>query len=527
MKFSILFRALVFTSFALYLASCQDDQLFDDVDAEGQGSANIVVGNGVDFDLPGNTLWTNSNVYFLDGIVRVPAGITLTIQPGTRIEGLSANAAGVSGTLIVEQGGVINAQGTPNAPIVFTSNESRGARQPGDWAGIIIAGRAYANVAAGTNGNPNDYVGYIEGIRQGLDPVLYGSGSGNRSVGFNDNSGILQYVRIEYAGDVISEGDETNGLTLGGVGNGTTIDHVQVSLGADDGFEWFGGSVDAKYLIGYRNTDDDFDADQGYFGKVQFAFAIKDPFLASGGSGGSRGLEINGDLDDAVNTNVNFLTDGTFSNFTIIGPHNPSLNNTRQGSNPGSNPNGECEGGPLLGNFDVGVALRDGTQLDLFNSVIIGFPEFQIFFEDPGLFPNPLRNRTNYAVIPPFPRTATMGSAADWVNINRNDWVSQGNVAAGDPFNGCGAYITATGYSAAAFLLPDFGSQPQPDLRPVVGSPILGGANFASAELASPFFNVVNYRGAFDRAATGWNINFGVNPNNTWALFVPNVPAYN
>src|SRR4028119_503940 len=198
--------------------------------AQCPATANVIsVGTGTPaksgFDITTNTTWTNNNIYLLNGIVYVNSGVTLTIEPGTIIKGSFAN----QGALVIRQGGRINAAGTPTQPIVFTSEKPAGMRQPGDWGGLIICGNAPTN----RTGNPT-----IEGGTQ----ATYG--------GTNpaDNSGVLQYVRIEYPGIPFLPGNEINGLTLGGVGSGTTIDHIQVTASGDDSFEWFGGTVNAKYL---------------------------------------------------------------------------------------------------------------------------------------------------------------------------------------------------------------------------------------------------------------------------------------
>ena len=250
-----------------------------------------------------NTTWTSSNTYLLSGTVYVDSGITLTIQPGTIIRGndLIANSS-----LIVKKGGRLIAQGTATNPIVFTSNKPIGSRGVGDWCGVILLGRATMNQG----------VGFIEGLAAIADHQYGGSDD-------NDNSGILSYVRIEYGGYVFAQNKEINGLTMGAVGRGTQIDHIQCSFINDDAFEWYGGAVNCKYLVSYRTVDDDFDSDFGYHGFVQYGLSVRDPQLGDpsyslpSGASTSEGFESD---NDAAGSTLQPFTNATFANFTMIGP---------------------------------------------------------------------------------------------------------------------------------------------------------------------------------------------------------------
>src|SRR6187549_2250525 len=197
--------------------------------------------------------------YKLRGLVYVTNGAILTIEPGTKIVGES----GKNGGLIITRSSKIIADGTKDKPIVFTSEAATPAR--GDWAGVVILGNAPTN--ASFNGVQG--VGEIEGGVNNSDGLgLYG--------GTNpaDNSGILRYVRIEYAGYAFLPDKEINGLTFGGVGNQTIVDYVEVAYANDDSFEWFGGTVNCTHLISYKTLDDDFDTDNGFAGKVQFGISL-------------------------------------------------------------------------------------------------------------------------------------------------------------------------------------------------------------------------------------------------------------
>ncbi len=286
--------------------------------------------------------WSPSNTYLLSGTVAVASGNTLTILPGTVIRGDKTSKA----CLIITKGAQINAQGTVTSPIVFTSNES--TRNPADWGGIVILGNGIVNTACSTcptSPNTNN----IEGFATIFPEIAYG---GNNNA---DNSGILSYCRIEFAGVALSTtpNSELNGLTMGGVGSGTKIDHIQVSFGGDDSFEWFGGAVDAKYLISFRGLDDDFDTDFGYNGRVQFGLIVRDKDI-SDAAGDSNGFES----DNSGGTGLNKLpiTKAIFSNITSIGPK-------RDGTV--SLPIGE--------KFERAIFTRRNTAISIHNSIFVGW----------------------------------------------------------------------------------------------------------------------------------------------------------
>jgi len=256
-------------------------------------------------DIATDTHWTADQHYLLSGYVYVTSGHTLTIDAGTIIKGDKAT----KGALIIEQGAKIIAIGTAAKPIVFTSNQPQGQRNYGDWGGVILCGKAPVNWTAapktdGTTGTVPAGFGQIEGGPRSL----YGG------TDLHDNSGTLQYIRIEFGGVAFSQDNEINGLTLGGVGDGTIIDHIQISYAGDDSIEWFGGSVNGKYLIAHRGLDDDFDTDNGFSGKIQYAVGLRDPNVAD--QSGSKGFESD---SYQSSTNKTQPTTAVFSNVTIIG----------------------------------------------------------------------------------------------------------------------------------------------------------------------------------------------------------------
>ncbi len=290
--------------------------------------------------IPANTTFTKDKHYVLISFVRVgpvPTGSpqnddgttsgVLTIEPGTVIFGDLAS----KGTLVIQRGGKIMAEGTVDEPIVFTSTRTPGTRVPGDWGGVVICGRAT------NNEGPNVQ---LEG----------GYGAWHGGDNDDDNSGILRYVRIEWAGIPINPNEEVNTLTMGSVGNGTQIEYVQAAWGLDDQFEWFGGTVDGRYLVAYHGLDDDFDVDLGHSGNVQFGIGIRGDKDAD--QSGSNGFEVD---NNGQSEPRNPRTSTVFSNITIIGPKG-----TRETS--------------IAGEFQHGAQLRRASRISIYNSVITGYP---------------------------------------------------------------------------------------------------------------------------------------------------------
>lgn len=237
------------------------------------------------------------NTYILTGIVYVTQNATLTIEPGTVIRGDEKTC----GTLVITKGAKIIAEGTETDPIVFTSNKEIGTRRPGDWGGIILLGNAPINKLGGVSFldfNLNSQYGFYGGQNP------------------EDNSGILKYMRIEYAGRKLNSLKELNGLSLAGVGNKTLVDYIQISFSNDDSFESYGGYVNLNHLISYRTTDDDFDFTQGVQANINNSIAIRYPYNSD--ISGSRCFEI--DSYDKVE-NADFKQKGTniiAENMTLI-----------------------------------------------------------------------------------------------------------------------------------------------------------------------------------------------------------------
>jgi hypothetical protein len=234
----------------------------------------------------GTTTWTRDKDYLIEGFVYVSDGQVLTIESGTVIRAKSGQGS-ASSALIVARGGMIIAEGTSSDPIIFTveGDDLKGSvpvEAKGLWGGVIILGSASLNLSGGES--------HIEGIPLSEPRGIYGGTNDD------DNSGIFRYISIRHGGTNIGEGNEINGLTLGGVGRETTIDHVEVISNADDGIEFFGGTVNCTFIAIAFCGDDAFDYDLGYRGKGQFWFAVQQ--VATG----DKLIECNGGTDPVVGT---------------------------------------------------------------------------------------------------------------------------------------------------------------------------------------------------------------------------------
>ncbi len=422
--------------------------------------------------------------YTLKGWVYIADGAELTIEPGTIIKGDKNTQA----ALIAERGGKLTAKGTASAPIVFTSSSAPGQRRPGDWGGVILCGKARNNAGEMQ----------IEG-----GPRTKHGGDDNA-----DNSGALQYVRIEFAGYPFQKDKEINGLTLGSVGSGTTIDHVQVSYSNDDSYEWFGGDVNCKYLIAYKGWDDDFDTDNGFSGKVQFGLVVRDPKLAD--TSLSNGFESD---NNASGSTAEPTTSAVFSNITFIGPKAGAtdfVNSSDYINGGGLNP----DNGSSIGLFQAAMQIRRNSNLNCFNSVAVGYPV--------GLILDNEKGNTQAA--------ATAGK------LKLQNLVFADMDALGADANKSFIDQLVTNYSPLTYdeSKPSFSSEffkkaennntylatadglftTKGGYMPAPGSMLLSGAKFTDSLLGS-WFTQVSYIGAFgqnDTWADGWT-NF--DPQNT------------
>jgi hypothetical protein len=391
-----------------------------------------------------NTTWTSDKTYVLYGFIEVESGAVLTIEPGTLVRGDKDS----KGTLIINRGAKIMADGTTAEPIVFTSNKAPGDRQPGDWGGLIICGKSTVNVPGGTS----VVEGGVEAAYGGTDPA--------------DNSGVLRYVRIEFPGIPFQPNQEINGLTLAGVGSQTVVEHVQVSYSGDDSFEMFGGTVNVKHLVAFGGFDDDFDMDNGYSGKGQFLVVLRDPNQADGG--GSNGLEHD---NDGAGTTATPFTTPVLSNVSVFGPL----------ATPGTSFNA---------NYKRAAHLRRNTRTRLFNSVLAAFPT-GLYLDDASTEANALAGdlKVENCV---FAAMTTLTQVDDGSSFDINTWfTANGNTALDN--NGDMGVVDA-------FNLTN------PNMTLSNGSVLSTGASFADTDLTDMFFTNVPYKGAFGDTdwTSGW-----------------------
>ena len=437
-------------------------------------------------EITGTETWTANKIYRLNGFVRVADGGKLYIEPGTLIIGDRES----KGTLIVQMGGQIFAEGTQDNPIIMTSENAHGFREPGDWGGLVICGRAPNNITAAT-GQPVELEGGYGGFHGGNIP--------------NDNSGVIRYVRIEYAGIPINPNEEVNSLTMGSVGSETVIEYVMASYGLDDAFEWFGGTVNAKYLVANRNLDDDFDVDLGYSGKVQFAVSVRGAALAD--QSGSNGFEVD---NNGSGSSAEPFTSGVFANISLIGPKK----NREQA---------------ISLQFQHAAQLRRNSRISIYNSYMTAFPN--------GLYIDDDKAGSGQAALDGHLqiRNLHLAGVNHW---GGNGYGSEGTVFEGAPANGAQhpnnprgvalkshanfpggqeAYVTwfntedfnnhlvgkweDLGIQASAFEL---GS---PVFTPAAGSPLLNGARWTNTPKADDFFEKVTFVGAF--GDTDWTQGWG------------------
>lgn len=429
-----------------------------------------------------STTWTAGNIYELRGLVNVTNNAELTIQPGTIIKGAlrSADPSGQQNgaTLIIRPGSRLNAVGTAANPIVFTSVQPAGQRSRGDWGGIFLIGKAPIN----QSGN-----------------VAIEGGVGGTTGTFNeptDNSGTLQYVRIEFCGIALVANSESNGLTMYGVGSGTTIDHIQVSYGGDDAFEWFGGTVNLKNLIAFRNFDDDWDTDFGYTGKVQYGVSLRDPNVAD--VSGSNGFESDNFNSGAPATGPNAglpLTAPVFANFSnFVFSGAPSTANTSGGSGP----------------YQSGMHLRRNTSISIFNSLVFGYPEGLRLDAQPGLtntLDNALAGNLQLRGLV-IANTITPVRGAQ--GITNDQAIAFFNTAA---FTN---KVYATSDIAQLLLNAQNFNLDAPNFLPQTGSPLLTGAIW-DGKGADAFFTKEPFRGAF--GSVDWTAG--------WANWNPQSTPYN
>lgn len=403
------------------------------------------------------------NIYTIQGIVYVTQGAKLTIEPGTVIHGESSS----KGALVITRGSQIIANGTKDKPIIFTSDAANPKR--GDWGGIVICGKAPVNSSFnGTTG-----VGQVEGgVNNAAGYGLYGGTDAA------DNSGILKYVRIEYAGYAYLPDNELNGLTLAGVGNGTTVDYVEIYKANDDAIECFGGTVNMKHTVFVSTLDDDFDTDNGWSGHVQWGIVLRDSAIADI----SKSESFESD-NDANGSGLTPQTRGVYSNITVVGPRATTSN---------------------IGNslFLAGAQIRRNSSISIFNSVIMGYPTGVLIDASKGtptdknILANTLsiQNSIISGAAKPVDYSASSTAATGWTAADALNWFKT-------PAYGNAVLATNDEVKLAAPF-----NYSNPDFIPQPGSPLLTGASFTNSLLTSDF-TPTSYRGAVGPSgedATWW-----------------------
>lgn len=339
---------------------------------------------------------TCDQVYLLNGPVTVGEGATLTIEKGTTIKAKYVDSADPGnadkfGVLVIQPGSKLIAVGTEDQPIVFTSSRPAGERKAGDWGGLILLGNAPTNHK---DANMQPTQGKVEGLVSG---GLYGG------INDNDSSGTLRYLRLEYGGYQIAPGNEVNGITFGGVGRGTIVDHVQVRQTADDCFEFFGGNVTAKYLACQYPGDDAFDWDNGFVGKLQFLVLQQDPAIADD----SNGFE--GD-NDAVKSQNQPISNPTIYNATLCG-QNGDQPKAQYGALVRRSTKGTLANILVMG-FETGYDVRDPlTSVSLKNSLFFG--NLVNVVAEPEVAGMPDDDDAGFDEVATFQSPASMNSSAD------------------------------------------------------------------------------------------------------------------
>ena len=385
MKSQIKFLTAAVIASMAFATACNNntDNNPDDTTLKGE----IPTGTTLTGNITANATLTSGSSYKLSGGLHVKAGNTLTIEPGVTVVAVDDDAPDY---ILIEQGAKIDAQCTASNPIVMTSE----LKKSGAWGGIHICGRAHTNAG--------------EGVLSEIGNAPYGGSDDS------DNSGTLRYIRLEYTGFALDEEHEANGISFYGVGNGTTVEYVQAYKGSDDGFEFFGGSVNVKHMVVTDCTDDSFDWTEGWNGRGQFLVAYQ------------SGEEECDCLMECDNNGNNFdatpVAHPILSNLTLVGDN--SANNTR------------------------GIRLRAGTQAEIYNSIITGKAKcitLETEQTEQALLSgtsklqhiaisSDLNSENGIYTAEMF--AAATGNSTDYVNALANDYVGtlSGGVTPDDPF---------------------------------------------------------------------------------------------
>ncbi len=443
-----------------------------------------------------NTIFDCSKNWILDKKIYVPSGKTLTILPGTVIKGNTGTAANAT-ALIVEVGGKIFADGSASCPIVFTAAADNldgtfPISSNGQWGGICIAGKASNNLTLAANGPFQagvgdgkicvaDGIGTFEGFASSNSKDQFGATPAQFDD--NDNSGILRYVSIRYAGAILQVGGELNALSLGSVGRGTIIEHIDVISCADDNIEVWGGTVNLKYLSFMFGNDDLLDYDDGWRGKAQFIFGIKSDVTANVDS--DNGIEMDG---DDQKSNLTPRSHPVIYNATFIGNSKTTLTSDNSGL--------------------AGLEAKELTEGEIYNSIFANY-------------------RYGFNVIKALgTRTGTSEAYHNWAAVGGNGSTSL--IVKNNTFVGCTNDISVNKNGGAAAVLPSdsvqfFTTDGNVHATSIPGFTYLWAMNPSTNVVSAPydavpspalassitapadgFFTPVNYRGAFAPGVKSW-----------------------
>lgn len=473
-------------------------------------STLAVIGGANDGDLTAtNTILTCDKTYLLDNKIYVPAGKTLTIQPGTVIKGVPTGTTLAANAILVQRDGKIFANGSESCPIVFTAQADNldgtyALSNKGIWGGVVLLGKAKNNLttaanysatgAAGFFGtaqvggansvNGGDGIGFIEGFTAADGRNLYGMPPGQEDD--NDNSGILRYVSIRHAGASVGANNELNGLSCGSVGRGTTLENIEVVSNDDDGIEFFGGTANLKYATLMFNNDDNIDYDLGYTGKIQFVLSVK--IDATTFTGGDNGIEADGDDNKA---NPSLLSHPIIYNSTFIG----------NGSN--TTPTGGGSG-------PWGINAKEKTEGEIYSSIFANYRGGINFVKSLGTRTGTVEayhlwtgaDNAGTAITPKLKvecntfvgNTAPIvvgGSAANVIAADNTKFAADNNVIAAT-LPGFDFTFAASGTN----VTDQYNAQPNPALATTCVAP------------ADGFFTPANYRGAFELNKKSWLSNW-------------------
>ncbi|MDZ4747370.1 MAG: hypothetical protein SH808_02720 [Saprospiraceae bacterium] len=453
-------------------------------------TSNLSLKADVDGNLTAaNTVLSCDTVYIINDKIYVGDGKSLTINPGTVIKGaVVPGPAGDAHALIVSKGAKIFAPGTCDCPIVFTAGQdpmdgTYGITNRGKWGGVVLLGKARNNLKGGFGANTvSDGIGFIEGFLVAEPRNLYGAGPGLHDD--NDNSGIMTYVSIRHAGDVVGASNELNGLTLGSVGRGTTLSNIEVISNFDDGIEFFGGSVDLKYASVLFNNDDGFDWDQGWSGSGQFWLVVKSDLTTY--TGGDNGFELDG--DDALQ--CTYQANPKIYNCTFIGAAG-------------------VNGGPAVDNNQA-IEWKEASRGEIRNCVFANYNRG-------AAFATTLTHLIDADGTGPGAPVATDDTYAAW---NAGSLVMQNNT-----FIGCtvGEQVRVNGVNGSPADLTKFTTDGNTSLASLAGfssvhnmnvttnavtvkHDILPGANISTSSLppVDGFYTPAPYRGAFKVGEKSW-----------------------